>query len=512
MLDFSHNRCSAACSASSPRSPGEKAKQARNRGKRTESSKDPLDRKRQTIRVSSLGACLLAVSVASLVSCSTKNIVQAPTGRFQVQTGAFNQYSPEQDIEIGRQAAAEVNRQMPVLPDSSPITKYIRRLGKRLAARAPGPNHWPFSFHVVNVKEINAFALPGGPIYVNVGTIRAADDEGQLAGVLAHEISHVVLRHSTQQASKQVFAQLPLAVLGATVGRGAAGSIAQLGAEFGVQSLFLKYSRSAEKEADLLGSQIMYDAGYNPDSMVEFFAKLEKEGGPGAPQFLSDHPNPGNRVETVREAISKFPKKRYRAGGAGFERIKSQAAQLHPLSSREVADRRQQKKIGNITLSDVMPNGQSKTLGHDAFRISYPDNWEMFGDAKSAVTIAPAAAVSEDAIVFGVVINAVRRPVSESLDQATSQIADSLRQSNPGLKLDGSIQTTQVDGAPAREVYLAAQSPLAGPNNPVPERDWLITVQRGSDSILYLVFIAPDQDFEHLTPTYHQMLSSLRFR
>ena len=470
------------------------------------------NRKLHTIRVNSAGACFLAASLTGLVSCSTKNIVQAPTGRFEVQTGAFNQYSPEQDIEIGRRAAAEVNRQMPILPESSPITKYIRRLGKRLASRAPGPTHWPFSFHVVNVKEINAFALPGGPIYVNVGIIRSADDEGELAGVLAHEISHVVLRHSTQQASKQVFAQLPLAVLGATVGRGAAGSVAQLGAEFGVQSLFLKYSRSAEKEADLLGSQIMYDAGYNPERMVEFFAKLEKEGGPGVLQFLSDHPNPGNRVEMVREAISKFPEKRYRGSSAEFERIKSQAGQLHPLSSQEVAERRQQKKIGNISLSEVMPNGQFKTLDHDAFRISYPDNWEIFGDTKSTVTIAPAAAVSEEAVAYGVIVNAIRRTAGESLDQATSEVIDSLRQSNPGLNLDGAIQTTQVGGAPAREVYLVAQSPLTETNGRLPERDWLVTAQRGSDSILYMVFVAPERDFERLAPTYQQMLTSLHLK
>src|SRR5256886_14039963 len=128
---------------------------------------------------------------------------------------------------------------------------------------------------------------------------------------MAHEISHVVLRHPTQQASKAAFAQLPLAVLGATIGQGAAGQIAQLGASFGVQSLFLKYSRDAEREADLLGSQTMYDTGYNPFSMVEFFTKLEKEGGPGGPQFLSDHPNPGNRVELVWQANSKDARKTY---------------------------------------------------------------------------------------------------------------------------------------------------------------------------------------------------------
>jgi predicted Zn-dependent protease len=148
-----------------------------------------IQRKRVLFASLSLGLCL---------GCATHNIVQAPTGRIEVQPAAFNQYSPEQDIEIGRQATAEVNRQMPVLPDSNPVSKYVQQLGQQLAAHAPGQVKWPFSFHVVNIKEINAFALPGGPIYIHVGTIQAADDEGQLAGVMAHEISHVVLRHSTQ--------------------------------------------------------------------------------------------------------------------------------------------------------------------------------------------------------------------------------------------------------------------------------------------------------------------------
>ena len=280
-----------------------------------------------------LATSFIGLAVAATLACATHNIVQAPTGRFQIQPG-FNQYTPEQDIEIGQHAVQEVNRTMPVLPESHELTRYIQGLGQQLASRAPGENKWPFSFHVVNVKEINAFALPGGPIYVNVGTIQAADDEGQLAGVMAHEISHVILRHSTQQASKASLAQLPLAVLGVAVGQSATGQIAQIGGTLATQGLLLKYSRDAETEADLLGSQIMYDAGYNPYSMVEFFAKLEKEGGPGAPQFLSDHPNPGNRVENVRQAINKYPKKNYRRDSADFERVKAEVGRMKPSSQQ----------------------------------------------------------------------------------------------------------------------------------------------------------------------------------
>jgi predicted Zn-dependent protease len=455
---------------------------------------------------------LTSLILALCLGCATKNIVQAPTGRIEVQPAAFNQYTPEQDIEIGRQATAEVNRQMPVLPESNPVAKYVQQLGQQLAAHAPGPNKWPFSFHVVNIKEINAFALPGGPIYIHVGTIQAADDEGQLAGVMAHEISHVVLRHSTQQASKAAFAQLPLAVLGATIGQGAAGQIAQLGASFGVQSLFLKYSRDAEREADLLGSQTMYDTGYNPFSMVEFFTKLEKEGGAGGPQFLSDHPNPGNRVELVREAISKYPRKTYRRNSAQFEQTKSAVAKMHPLTMQQVAQQQKQQpqgQIGEINPQDVMPSGQFRNMDHSAFQISYPDNWQVAGDANSAVTIAPSAGVAQNAIAYGVIINGVR-PQSgrDSLDQATQDLLSSLQQSNPGLRVASNPQDIQVDGAPAKSIYLTGTSPLQGQR----ERDWLVTVQRRDNSVLYLVFISPERDFGRLSPAFEQMLHSLRIK
>ena len=437
---------------------------------------------------------LTSLSLAVCLGCSTKNIVQAPTGRFEIQP-AFNQYTPEQDVEIGRQATAEVNRQMPVLPESNPVAKYVQQLGQQLAAHAPGPNQWPFSFHVVNIKEINAFALPGGPIYINVGTIQAADDEGQLAGVMAHEISHVVLRHSTEQASKAAFAQLPLAVLGATIGRSAAGQIAQLGASFGAQSLFLKYSRDAEREADLLGSQIMYDSGYDPYSMVEFFTKLEKEGGAGGPQFLSDHPNPGNRVENVRQAISKYPRKTYRRNSAQFEQIKSTVATMG--------------QIGEINPRDVMPSGQFRSFDHSAYQISYPDNWQVFGDANSAVTIAPNAGVAQNAIAYGVIINGVRQQSGrDSLDQATQDLLNSLQQSNPGLRVAGNAENVQVDGAPGKSVFLTGTSPVQGQR----ERDWLVTVQRRDNSILYMVFISPERDFGQLAPAFEQMLRSLRIK
>lgn len=149
--------------------------------------------------------------------------------------------SKEQQEQLGLQAAAEVYKQMPVLPDSSPITQYVKRVGRRLVGVIPSEYSWPYDFHVIPQKEINAFALPGGPMFVNVGAILAADDEAQLAGVMAHEMSHVYMQHSAKQAGKQAFTQGILGVLGAVVGGGAIGSLARLGMQIGAGVVSLKY-------------------------------------------------------------------------------------------------------------------------------------------------------------------------------------------------------------------------------------------------------------------------------
>src|SRR4029077_21262806 len=253
----------------------------------------------------------------------------------------FDMFSAQEEIQAGQQAAQQVSRQLPLLPDSDPVTIYVQRLGRQLAAHAPGEK-WPYSFHVVNQKEINAFALPGGPIFVNLGTIQAADNEAQLAGVIAHEISHVVQRHGTRAASKQMAAQLPLAILGGVMGQGALSQMAQLGLSFGVGSYFLKNSRKSESEADLLGTDIMYDTGFNPRAMADFFEKIQSQGGARGPQFFSDHPDPGNRAQAVGAEDATLPRKAsYRPDSPEFRDIKQRVAGMKPLTAQQIAALRQ---------------------------------------------------------------------------------------------------------------------------------------------------------------------------
>src|SRR3954464_3922670 len=180
-------------------------------------------------------ALLLALLLAQPLPLRTKLEAEAG-GAPQLPDPGTTGMNRQQQQQLGLQAMGEVYKQMPVLPDSSPETQYIQHLGKKLAAVIPADRSWPYQFHVIPAADINAFALPGGPIFVNLGTIQAADNEAELAGVLAHEMSHVVQRHGTRAASKQMAAQLPLALLGGILGKGALSQMAQLGISFGVGS------------------------------------------------------------------------------------------------------------------------------------------------------------------------------------------------------------------------------------------------------------------------------------
>jgi len=426
--------------------------------------------------------------------------------------GGFNQYSQEQEVQIGKQVAAQADAQLPLLPPRNAVSDYVSTLGQRLARNLPA-NPYQFEFKVINQKEINAFALPGGPVRINVGTLQAADTEAELAGVLAHEIAHVYMRHGTRNASKQAIAQIPAAILGSVLGGGTGGQLARLGLGIGFESLFLKYSRDAELEADRVGAKLMYEAGYDPRAMARFFEKLQGEGGRGGPQFLASHPNPGNRASAVTEAISQLPPKQYATAGNDFRAAKSAAAQLKPYTAEQVARMAQEKagRIENVSTDSVAPSGNFQQLNHQAFQIAYPSNWRVYGDQNSPVTIAPPAGVSEQAIAYGVLINGYSPQQQQSLTQTAADIFNGLKQSNPELQAAGQPRQASVNGMPAVVVELIGPSPLANSSGQrVAERDILVTVQRQDGSVIWLLFIAPEPHYQQLSPTFQRMIESLR--
>jgi len=254
----------------------------------------------------------------------------------------FNLFAPQQDVQLGRENATQVGKEMPILNDAT-VERYVNDLGGRLQTYAPNNrSEYAWQFKVVNSKDINAFALPGGFIFVNRGAIEAAENEAELAGVMAHESGHVVMRHGTHQASEMVLAQAPLAILGGFLGQGGSlvGQLAQYGIGFGVQSVFLHNSRSMESQADEVGTYILYQAGYDPHAMARFFQIIEQKYPQRTMQFFSDHPNPENRIQKVDAEIPELgPSKAWKTDSPQFESVKQRVLGLAPPPKTKPAPR-----------------------------------------------------------------------------------------------------------------------------------------------------------------------------
>ncbi len=299
------------------------------------------------IRTRRTPAALIIVLSVVVASLSAQTVIKL----------AKNRYTPQQDVELGRKGAAEVRQQYPVIEDQR-IVRYLDKLGDRLVEAAPNQfkeSVYQYSFTPVNLKEINAFALPGGPMFVNRGMFAAAATEGEVVGVMAHELSHVLLRHGTANASKAQNPWLQLGqiagVVGGAVVGGAAGSYIAQGSQFGLGTLLLRYSRDFEKQADLLGSQIMARAGYDPRALAHMFETIERESqgsGGGTPQWMSSHPNPGNRTQYITQE-AQLLKIASPADEREFEPIKAAFASLPaPKSMADPARRRRGRRIDSI--------------------------------------------------------------------------------------------------------------------------------------------------------------------
>jgi len=412
----------------------------------------------------------------------------------------FNVYSKDQDIQVGRQAAAEVMRQVDVVQDGG-LQDYVKSIGRRLAA-APSAGDYPYEFTLINDPSINAFALPGGPIFVHSGLIRAAENEAQVAGVLAHEIAHVALRHGTNQASKASILQIPAAAAGILLSDGSATSqIAQIGAGLGLNLVMLKYSRGAETQADALGAKILHEAGYNPIEMARFFETLEKESGGGGPQFLASHPNPGNRVKAVEAEVRTFPQKQYTAGSGNFGAMRQRIAGL-PAPRKQIQQER-------AAAPQPQPASGARTLQTEAFRMAVPSDWVAYGDRSGASVVAgPRNGLVSNGrgqveVGYGVLMGQFQPRRARNLQGAAQELLTSLRSADPSLQVSGRRQI-QVNGRPALMTQMRGSSPFGGVEN-----NLLVTVPQGK-GLMFLVFAAPERDWPTLERAAMGMLESLQ--
>ncbi len=455
--------------------------------------------------------------IAALVSV---HIVAAQT----VINPPKNKYTTKQDVQLGREAAVEVEKQLPLLRDDN-VTWYVSDIGRRLVAGIPSNQQHPefqYTFKVVNVREINAFALPGGPMYVNRGMIEAAKTEGEVAGVLAHEISHVALRHGTAQATKATpyeVGTLVGAVLGAIVG-GRTGSVIAQGTQFGLGAAFLRFSREYEKQADLEGSQIMARAGYDPREMANMFKTIEGQGGSGGPQWLSDHPNPGDRSAYILKEAQALRVENRASDTQGFQSVQARLKQMPAAPTTEQAT----KNAGNrapsegsgggggavVTGNVARPSTSYKAYSEgNLFRVSVPSNWKEL-PGNNSVTFAPEGGygtLNQQSLFTHGVEAGVMRNETHDVQTATDELIQSLSQSNPKMGRPSGYQPATIGGRSGLRTSLTNVSDATGKN----ERINLFTTLLQDGTLFYLIGVAPDGEFNTYEPVFRKVVGSVQF-
>jgi hypothetical protein len=432
-------------------------------------------------------------------------------------TAPKNKYTPQQDVELGREAAAEVRQQMPMLNDDR-TEEYIEDIGERLIENLPAEYRQPafkYSFDVVNLRDINAFALPGGPMFVNRGMIQAAGSEGEVAGVMAHELSHVVLRHGTAQASAgQKFAIGAIAgqILGAIVG-GRTGSVIAQGSELGIGTYFLKYGREYERQADLLGAQIMARAGYDPRAMARMFQTIEREGGGRGPEWLSSHPNPGNRVEAINREAQMLRVSAAPASNGDFQTVHARldrmpAAQTTAEVAKKQEQRRTQGPVGTSARSGRVdpPSGEWRTYQPGNFmKLSVPSNWDQIGGNSGTVTYAPDGGYAEGSgFTHGLQVG-VARGSGGNLQSETDRLLQGFAQSNPNLRRQNGYSRTTIGGRQGLTTTLSNVSA-----NGAQEAVNMSTAQLRDGSVLFLIGVAPAGEARTYLNTFNQVRQSVQ--
>lgn len=455
---------------------------------------------------------LLAAPLVFLLVLSAAGTSLAEEERTKVKPG-FNIFSKSQDIELGRNAARDAEKQLPLLSDE-PAGEYLGALGHHLAQFAPGYNY-PYEFKIVNDANINAFALPGGFIYMNRGTIEAAENEAQLAGVMAHEIAHVALRHGTNQVSKAVIAQAPLMILSGMIGRngGVVGQLTQLGVGVGASLFFLKYSRDAETQADVLGAQILHDAGYDPREMAKFFDMLARKSSGGAVQFFSSHPNPENRQGRIQEEVARLGgvPEDARKDSENFYLVRERLHKMPPppVTGKSRSDRSNTRRPNPNRRPDL-PSSRMVRYRDRNFILQYPENWEVTV-AESRFTLAPPEGLypssGGEAVAYGLVAGQANlENPGASLDEAADLLLARYRRADSSLRVQ-SRQRTRLAGLRAIAVRFTGESPIPGER----ESDWLF-VLRHNDRFLYLVFVVPESEEHTYRRTFQNILDSLQLR
>jgi beta-barrel assembly-enhancing protease len=427
-----------------------------------------------------------------------------------------NRYKVEDDIRLGNQAATEVERQFPILNDWE-ATEYVSRVGERLVAAIPPQFRQPafdYRFKVVNARDINAFALPGGPMYVNRGMIQAARTEGEMAGVMAHEIAHIALRHATAQATKQGSAKNTLGTLGMILGGAILGG--QTGAQLGMMGAQVwqtRYSRDYETQADILGAHIMANAGYHPRDLANMFRTIAQESGGGrGPEWLSSHPDPGNRYDRINREAQYLRVSNPIQYSPDFERIKARLSGMGQAPTMAEIERGARtggagsRTAGGRYSSRVpAPSRSYRTYsGTNWMRISVPSNWRDFSTSND-VQFAPEGAYGDQGITHGAMIGIYRGQYGD-LQNNTRAYIQELLQGNPNFRQDSNFSRTMLGNRQGLVTTLSGRSPVTG-------RTELVTVYTTnlrSGDLFHIITVVPEDESYAYQSTFNTMIRSLQ--
>ena len=436
-----------------------------------------------------------------------------------------NKFKPTDDVKLGRQAAAEAEQQFPLLRDAE-VNAYVERVGQRLVASIPPEFQHPefrYYFKVLNARDINAFALPGGPMYVNRGMIEAARNEGEVAGVMAHELSHVALRHGTAQATKaQKYAVGAgiAGILGTILGGPAVGQLAQLP----IGAYFLKYSREYETEADILGARIMADAGYDPRDLANMFRTIEAQSGGGGGGFLSDHPSPADRYARINQEAQYLRVNNRISDNRDFLAIRERLRGYpRAQSMAEIAQsgRRYPNQGNNYPNGDTAnypsaPRGgveypssryrNYSVLG--AIRLSVPENWQQIPE-QGSVWFAPNGGYGSNngqaVFTHGVNIG-IAQTNSRNLQQATDGFLSNLEQRNNNLRARSGYQRTNVNGRNALAIGLTNTNEATGQAEVV----LMSTALLRNGDLFFIIFVSPQGEAQNYQGVFQNILQSVQ--
>src|SRR5947207_11035425 len=436
-----------------------------------------------------------------------------------------NKFKASDDVRLGREAGAQAEQQFPLLRDAR-VDSYVSSVGQRLVAAIPPEFQHPefqYYFKVVNASDINAFALPGGPMYVNRGMIQAAHNEGEMAGVMAHELSHVAMRHGTAQATKaQKYAVGAgvAGILGTILGGQGLGQAAQAS----VAVPFLRFSREYETEADLLGARIMANAGYDPHDLANMFRTIEAQGGGGGGWF-SDHPSPANRYAKINQEAQYLQIQNRITNNREFFAIKerlrgyprAQTMADIQRSGQRYPDQGSEYPRGDRTDYPNTPLGRvdypsSRFRSYSEFgmvRLSVPDNWrEIF--EQDSVWFAPQGAYGssgngQSVFTHGVNIGVVQTR-SRNLQQATNDYVSQLQQGNNNLHSRSGYQRTSIDGRNALSISMTNINEATGRAEVVS----LVTTQMNNGELLFVIAVSPETDYSIYQSVFQNVLRSIR--